>query len=357
MAFKAWLGFYLGIFALILREFFINFPDITEKWYSRVFFPLIRVTIDHTLAYLPFPTVYLFFLGVLSFIYLIVLASRKKPTRPSKIMYLFRGGANFLGSLVFLFLVLWGFNYQRIPVFQQLSLQPQPMKLQVLIQEMEDTHDILSDIRGQLQADTSELKINFSDREWMKKVSDQMEREMPLLGFRYDGAPRVKAFFPPGFMRKMGIYGIYFPFSGEGYMDPTLHPLEKPFTMAHEMAHGCGIPDEGEANFISWIICSNSQDPWLQYAGQLKLFRYQLNDLYGMDDKGYEKFVAGIDWGVKNDIRAIQENNLAHRPMFLKLSKMSNDLYLKSQGVKAGIKSYRQLPMLAHAWKEKTLKD
>ncbi|MEX2568357.1 MAG: DUF3810 domain-containing protein [Cyclobacteriaceae bacterium] len=357
MGLKEWLGFYLGVSAIILRELFIAFPEMTEKWYSRGFFPLVRVSIDHTLALFPFPTVYLFFLGLLVFIYLIVLACVKRPNLKSKVGYLFRAFSNFLGSLVFMFLVLWGFNYQRIPVFQQLSLQPQPMELPVLIQEMNDTHDVLLELRCQLQVDTAELQFNFSSREWMEKVSDQMEREMPLLGFRYDGAPRVKAFFPPGFMRKMGIYGIYFPFTGEGYLDPTLHPLEKPFTMAHEMAHGCGISDEGEANFISWIICSKSQDPWLQYVGQLKLFRYQMNDLYRMDGKGYEDFVKRMDLGVKNDIRAILANNLAHPPMFLKLSKMSNDLYLKSQGVKAGIKSYTQLPMLAHAWKMKSLKN
>jgi hypothetical protein len=36
------------------------------------------------------------------------------------------------------------------------------------------------------------------------------------------------------------------------------------------------------------------------------------------------------------------------------MSRKSNDLFLKSQGVKAGIKSYQQLPMLASAWRKRT---
>jgi hypothetical protein len=35
------------------------------------------------------------------------------------------------------------------------------------------------------------------------------------------------------------------------------------------------------------------------------------------------------------------------------LSRKSNDIFLKTQGVKAGVMSYQQLPMLAYAWRKR----
>ena len=53
------------------------------------------------------------------------------------------------------------------------------------------------------------------------------------------------------------------------------------------------------------------------------------------------------------DLIAIRESTEAYPPIWLELSRKSNDLFLKSQGVKSGIKSYQQLPMLAAAWRQR----
>ena len=121
-------------------------------------------------------------------------------------------------------------------------------------------------------------------------VRSNMRENLYLLGLNFTGKPRTKEFYPAGFMRKMGIMGIYFPFTGESYIDPAIHVLEKPITVAHEMAHSYGVTNEGEANFIGWVICSNSDDPLLQYSGQLRLLRYQMNDLYRMSKELYTHF-------------------------------------------------------------------
>jgi hypothetical protein len=154
-------------------------------------------------------------------------------------------------------------------------------------------------------------------------------------------------------MRKMGILGIYFPFTGESYIDPSLHPLEQPFTVAHEMAHSYGVTDEGEANFIAWVICTNSDDPLLRYSGHLRLFQYQLRDFYRMAPEEYKEWVKNLAFGIKNDLNAIREASDRVKPLSMELSRKSNDIFLKSQGVKAGVNSYQQLPMLAFSWRRR----
>ncbi len=357
MIFKTWIGAILGISALILRKLAIHFPAITEGWYSRTIFPTIRVMVDNTLGYLPFPIVYLFIVGLVLFFIHAGRKFRKEKGIKTKALYTVRTSLNFLGLLVFLFLILWGFNYHRIGLFQQLSLSPGEFGEDELLGEMDYTNDQLSSIREKIQTDTLELEVDLSFPELNGLVSGEMEKSMQVVGMPNSGQPNVRELYPSGWMRRMGIYGIYFPFTGEGYLDPSLHPLEKAFTLAHEMAHGYGVTDEGEANFIGWMTCTESNEPLLQYAGHLKLFRYQLNDLYRINPGTYGQFVKKIPAGVKNDLLAIKENNLSIRPLFLELSKKSNDLYLKSQGVKAGIQSYAQLPKLARAWRVRSLED
>lgn len=52
---------------------------------------------------------------------------------------------------------------------------------------------------------------------------------------------------PAGCLLVFGTAGIFWPFSGEGYVDSGLDSLVIPFTMAHEFAHGFGWTDEGNA--------------------------------------------------------------------------------------------------------------
>lgn len=350
---RDWSWAFLGIIALGIRYLAIQYPEATDELYSRKFFPGIRNVIDLTLGHLPFPSVYLFIFSILFLVGLFIHRFIQKTGWKSKILYTIRSLANGLGALVFFFLILWGFNYQRTPIFQQLALKPQALNLAQLKWEVGITTRLVVQSRNQVTGDT--LAIGFTIRypELEKLVRTNMGENLDILGLNFTGRPRTKMFPPPGFMRKMGILGIYFPFTGESYIDPTLHPLEQPFTVAHEMAHSYGVTDEGEANFIAWVICSNSEDPLLRYSGQLRLLQYQMRDFYRMAPEEYKVWVKTLDPGIRNDLNSLRIASEAIKPFSLELSRKSNDLFLKSQGVKAGVNSYQQLPMLAYAWRKR----
>lgn len=352
MVFGRWIGGILGFLAILLRLISGAFPQFTESWYANGLFPLIRGTLDSTLAKLPFPAIYLFAGGFL----LILLYFGRELMRKNKggkniSFFIFRGLLNFCGWVVFLFLFLWGFNYYRLPLYKHLGISSERLGSEQLLEEMHLTEADLMELRSELQRDSLPLVYAQHVEFLESQLREEMQQTLEELRYSWYGNPSVKPFYPGGTLRRMGIFGIYFPFTGEGYLDPTLHPLEKTFTLAHELAHGFGITDEGEANFMGWLVCAQSEDAYLRYAGALKLFRYQLNDLYRIDPEAYQQFVGQLRKGIRRDIRDIQQSNLEIRPYFLELSRKSNDFYLKSQGVKAGIKSYAQLPMLARAWR------
>ncbi|WP_230981293.1 DUF3810 domain-containing protein [Echinicola salinicaeni] len=348
-----WTWALLGLIALLIRYFFIQYPEGTEQIYSRGIFPVIRNLIDYSFGKFPVPSIYLFFTGLLVALYYFWKGWRHQKGWLNSLVFTGRNVLNFLGFLVFAFLLLWGFNYQRIPVFQQLSLEPMPLHKEELLSELKLTRDDLHAWRAQISMDTSALTETVAFGELEDVVRETIAEKIAMLGLEYSGNPRTRELYPGGFLRKLGILGIYFPFTGESYIDPTLHHLEKPFTLAHEMAHSCGVTDEGEANFFAWVVCTQSDIPLLNYSAQLRLISYQLKDLYRQDVEAYKSFVKTLEKGVRNDFADISENHKKIEPFSLEISRKSNDLYLKAQGVKAGVGSYAQLTMLAYAWRNK----
>lgn len=346
-----WTWSILGLVSILIRYLAVQNPEKTEQLYSRTFFPVIRNIIDLSISRLPFATVYIFVFTVILTLAFFIYYFLKKEGWKLKLGYGIRSLFNGLGFLIFFFLVLWGFNYQRVPIFQQIGLKPIPLNYDQLKAEMDLTKNIVNQLRYNITEDTLAIEDLIPYAELENLVRANMRENLYLLGLNFTGKPRTKEFYPAGFMRRMGILGIYFPFTGESYIDPTLHPLDKPFTIAHEMAHSYGVTDEGEANFIAWVICSNSEDPLLRYSGQLRLLRYQMNDLFRMSRELYSVFIKDLPKGIRNDLISIQQANERIKPINLEISRKSNDLFLRTQGVKAGINSYQQLPMLAYAWR------
>jgi hypothetical protein len=350
---RDWSWAILGVLSLIVRYFAVQNPEATDTIYARTVFPGVRNLIDMTLGKLPFPSVYLFVFTVILVLVYFSWSFLKKEGWKRKAFYTVNATSNGLGALVFFFLILWGFNYQRTPIFQQLGLKPKALNLVELKEEIWITQRLVKQNRGLITEDTTAITDILEYEELEKLVRANMGEHLDMLGLNFTGNPRTKMFPPPGFMRKMGILGIYFPFTGESYIDPTLHPLEQPFTIAHEMAHSYGVTDEGEANFIAWVICSNSEDPLLRYSGQLRLLMYQFRDYYRMAPDEYKEYIKTIDPGVLNDLISLQKATQVIKPISIEISRKSNDIFLKSQGVKAGVNSYQQLPMLAFAWRDR----
>ncbi|MCS5490584.1 DUF3810 domain-containing protein [Algoriphagus limi] len=353
MGIKKWAWALLGVASLGFRWVASNSPEWTEHYYSRGLFLFIRQAFDKTLGNLPFPSVFLFIL-LIGFLFLWFLRKLVQiPKGKPRWIFSLRSLLNFSGALIFFFLILWGFNYQRTFIIQQLGIEVKPLNLEQLEHEIEESHHQLVSLRKKIKADTSAIEEIVDYRSLESQVRKNLSQNLELVKLEYFGNPRTRMFPPPGFMRKMGILGIYFPYTGESYIDPTLHPLEQPFTIAHEMAHSFGVTDEGEANFVAWVVGTRSSDPLLKYTAYLRLFLYQARDYYRMDPDGYRVWLEKLDRGVLQDIRSIQDRNAQYPPFSIELSRKTNDLFLKSQGVKAGVLSYQQLPMLVYAWKQK----
>ena len=161
---------------------------------------------------------------------------------------------------------------------------------------------------------------------------------------------RVKPVLVSEAMSYMHITGVYSFFTGEANLNVNFPDYTLPFTAAHEMAHQRGIAREDEANFMAFLICTSSDDPYIRYSGYLNMYEYVASALARADYDAFRMVSAHLNLEVRGEITAYNqffktyENSTAS-----KVSGTVNNSYLQSQGT-PGTKSYGMVVDLAVAY-------
>ena len=83
-----------------------------------------------------------------------------------------------------------------------------------------------------------------------------------------------------GFISQQHMQGYYFPFSMEANYNTIMQAGSRPFTLCHELAHTFGYIYEDEANYLGFLACTRSEDPFLVYSGWLGILNYVDNAFY-----------------------------------------------------------------------------
>ena len=98
--------------------------------------------------------------------------------------------------------------------------------------------------------------------------------------------PRLNGYYPPvktalcsDILERMGIGGYNYIYTMEPMRNKYLAPIFQPVLDAHELSHHKGYYKENEANFLSQLALSQSDDPYLRFSGFYDMFNY-MNDSY-----------------------------------------------------------------------------
>ncbi len=161
---------------------------------------------------------------------------------------------------------------------------------------------------------------------------------------------RVKPVFGSEAMAYTHIAGVYTYMTGEANVNLVFPDYSLVFTSAHELAHQRGIARENEANFIAFLVCIESDDVYLQYAGYMNMLEYLINALAVADRELLNDLLDGCD-------DALLSEMIAYNKVFEKysdsvvgdISSAINDAYLQSQGT-PGYRSYGMVVDLAVAY-------
>lgn len=146
------------------------------------------------------------------------------------------------------------------------------------------------------------------------------------------------------------ITGVYTFFTGESNVCTDYPDFSTVFTAAHEMAHARGIAREDEANFVAFLACEASDDPYIRYAGYVNLLQYVSNALAETSFERYREAYSTYSLNIRGEFFAYNDY-ITRRPSSIvsDVAESVNDHYLSGMGT-AGTVSYHMVVRLAVAY-------
>lgn len=335
--------------ALLLNYLSSLNPDLTEKIYSTKLNKYIIQLISRITNIFPFSLYDIFLcIAVLGMIfYLIYTFIIPFKGNGSSIKIISNGVLNILATIslmYFLFVTLWGLNYNRLSFSDSIGLPDNIYSKKELSEFYEYLIGEVNTLRTHIDVDSSNVMIidgGFkSVFERSQNGYDAVSNKYPTLSGKY-GSP--KPLLLSELFIYTGITGVYFPFTGQANVNVTEPFTGLPFTTMHEMAHQRGYAQENEANFIAFLTCINHPDPDFKYSGYFAALRYTANALYKEDKDLLKELNNKLSYDVKSDIIYKSSFWKKYEGPIAKVSSKVNDAYLKSNGVQDGEKSYGRI--------------
>ncbi len=318
-------------------------PELVEEHYSTALFPRVRDALRGVAGALPFHLAEV--LLVLLLVTLLLALPRAFAARLRGNRSLRNQAAHALtralaaaGVLYAFFLVSWGLNHAREPYAVHAQLESSGV-------DRGDLEDLVrwlvaecNGLREQVEPEDLALRPGPGGVDPRLLAGyEALAAEVPVLA---GGQPLLRQAFLSPALSRLGISGIYSPFTAESHVNEETSWWVLPFASAHELAHFKGFAREDEANFIAWQACRRSPDPAIRYAGTLVALSLATGAVSRYDWLQAEFLRAGLSEAVRADLDLNREFWASKRTVVTEVAEASNDVYLKSQGQSEGLKSY-----------------
>lgn len=320
-----------SILLVLLLSILLCISDEVAYIYFQKVFPLLRSLFDAIHIWIRFPLFYIITVFLIASLFVVIYKVIKRYKN-------YRSYLNLINYFLFLFClfqILWGINYKVNPL-QHYDDNMIQVDSSVLFFHFKNQTSEVNRLR--------QLVLHFPDRKEIEKIL--------LKDFKANNAifedlklPKpsplsIKYLFSGAFLN-FNTAGMYFPFTGECLVDIGLHPLQIPPVAAHEWFHGSGVTDEGQCSFLAWLVCARYSDNILvKYAAELDIWKDMAPVVRSISSVRYTETLSILDPLVTADIKEIYENSLKFSNRFDFIQRKIYNNYLKSQGIKEGVRSY-----------------
>jgi hypothetical protein len=345
-----WRGIVWLLVALGVQFLASLVPDIVENVYSRGFYIYLSrlIAVPSKL----FPTAVLgevLFVVLVAYFFLWTIwyfqRSWTRMARVSHVIKLFFLHVLWVGSVFFpLFLLVWGLNYQRMPLADTLGLDPRPAARSgelesigiYLTNGVNTNYDRAR--AGQDWSGASQLNMPFGKLNQIIENAFQAETMLGTASQGGYGDPKLMRLSQMATL--MGISGFYISYTAEVAINNQVPAVDLPMTIAHHKAHQRGFAREDEANFIAFLICAKAADPYVRYSGFMHALRV-IEPLSKGDLAKYNDLYSRINPGPKVDITVRNEFWGGAQNAYLgSFSRRIFDMYLRANRVENGVKNY-----------------
>lgn len=333
----------LLIAAFLIRLFATN-KLLVEKYYSNGIYPVISKVLKYGLGWLPFSIgdmLYGLFAGWLLFKIIRLITFLFKRTYSRQLFKQSLVKILILGLAIYVsFNALWGLNYNRKGIADQLDIKMTKYSKQELI-----TIDSL--LLEKANASKMVLIRDQRPKKSTKQVFEQAKIAYQNLAAQYPffnyQPSSIKSSAWGWLGNYLGFIGYYNPFTGEAQVNTTIPVFLQPFTSCHEIAHQLGYAKENEANFVGYLAAASATDTTFQYSVYLNLFLYAQQNLYSVDSLAAKSLYKKISPEIKVDLTEWRNFNKRHRSFLEPVFNWMYGKYLKNNEQPSGVLSYDEV--------------
>lgn len=260
---------------------------------------------------------------------------------------------SFMSVFYFLFQLLWGLNYLRVPLNEKLSI------------EKKYTPDELLAFTKRMIVKTNAAHNAITNNDSLKVISPYSVNEIylrSLVGysviqkqypeFTYS-SESIKSSLISTPLSYMGFGGYLNPFTNEAQVNGKLPLYNLPTTTCHEMAHQIGYASESEANFIGYMASIHNDNLYFKYSGYSFALKYCLRNLAKIDKKKAENLMPLINPGVRKNFKESEEFNDKYSSFIEVMFEVFYDNFLKLNKQEDGMETYSKFVGLIVNYYEK----
>ena len=319
---------------LVLLAFVVACRFITPvaEFYAGYCYPIVQVVLSLMSCIFPFS---LEEITVFAFAYLFIRIIWVTVKKKKGFLYWLKSTAITVMWLVVWFYMGWGNNYFRASLYERAGVERRQFDRDEFNRFVADYTDELNRTAGsvvrteraQLERDVNSFYCKEPNRLGYSKLHGWQRTKLPLLNPLYSW---------------VSVLGYMGPFFCESQLNLNLLETEYPSTLAHEKAHLAGVTSEAEANYWSFVYCSQSSDDGVRYSGYLHLLPYVIiNARSLLTEDEYNEWLAGVSPTAINDYRQSREFWQKKRIRLLDdIQYRMMDTMLKSKSVSQGADDY-----------------
>jgi hypothetical protein len=317
-------GISFGLITLFFLLFFYFIPELAISFYHGFLFYIIRYALDYSVSLLPFP---IFPILLIVIALKILVAFKRSKNWKERLIVL---PVNIIGWIFGCFMWLWGFNYCCPSPFSE-----------------HDAPAINEKELFQLGVSVSDTFKKYDDHCFTQQIIPLKTQVQGALIQFFDqnkiptpGKPRFYSIGMNGIMRRLGVAGIYMPFSGQAHGDASFPVQTNAFINVHELAHAYGITAESDADYSAFMALKQVTSQEMQFAADFELFRSIRSQLHFMNDSLRTALDSMQDERTLALLSYYRKNADSYPQWMPGVSETMNDHYLKLMGVEDGIKNY-----------------
>lgn len=251
------------------------------------------------------------------------------------------------GLIVALFYVLWGWNYSR-PGFVETSDWPEWTDPEVeelfnlagaatnaanrAYMELHGSEDVG---RPTTLADDT-LDVNAAMHQGWVRATEHLSLDSSFAAMH----GRVKWPYGSYVLQKLGIRGIYFPFTAEANVLRGMPAVGAVTSMGHEQAHQRGITGEAEAGFLGYVAAALAPGRATRYSAAVYAMGRMGGALAAADGERWRKIAETRLPGVRRDLDDLRVFLSRTNRVASRVQSAVNDTYLKANRVPGGRANY-----------------